>query len=78
MRWGVRRYQNKDGTLTKMGRKRLRNSDYVIPKGTNVGTVSVEKNIKYKNNPTYIYNNKHDSYIYKGPYSIDLMNQKTW
>ena len=76
MKWGVRRYQNKDGTLTEMGRKRLRNSDYVIPKGTNVGSVSVEKNVKYKNTPTYIYNNKHDSYIYKGPYSIDLMNQK--
>lgn len=25
MKWGVRRYQNKDGTLTKAGRNRLRN-----------------------------------------------------
>ena len=27
MKWGVRRYQNPDGTLTEMGRKRLENKD---------------------------------------------------
>ena len=28
MRWGIRRYQNKDGTLTPAGRKRLEKADY--------------------------------------------------
>lgn len=32
MKWGVRRYQNKDGTLTAEGRKRL--NSYVNPDGT--------------------------------------------
>ena len=27
MKWGVRRYQRKDGTLTAKGRKRYRDSD---------------------------------------------------
>ena len=55
MHWGVRRYQNKDGSLTPLGRKRLgmddaKNSDgkslsdkygddYVIKKGTKAGRV---------------------------------------
>ena len=38
MKWGVRRYQNKDGTLTTAGRQhKLKNSKYyTIPKGTNM------------------------------------------
>lgn len=28
MRWGKRRYQNKDGSLTDLGRKRLKTEDY--------------------------------------------------
>lgn len=37
-KWGVRRYQNKDGTLTTAGRQhKLKNSKYyTIPKGTNM------------------------------------------
>ena len=27
MRWGVRRYQNKDGTLTAAGRRRVSNAE---------------------------------------------------
>lgn len=41
MKWGIRRYQNKDGSLTKEGREKLkidkydrRNQDFIIPKGT--------------------------------------------
>ncbi len=34
MKWGVRRYQNKDGTLTSAGKKRqLTNSDILVLKG---------------------------------------------
>lgn len=29
MKWGIRRYQNKDGTLTPTGRKRQKSYDYV-------------------------------------------------
>ena len=47
MKWGVRRYQRKDGTLTPEGRKRLgldkydtdHNSDTVVKKGTKVSRV---------------------------------------
>lgn len=28
MKWGVRRYQNEDGTLTEAGRRRLEKADY--------------------------------------------------
>ena len=47
MRWGIRRYQNKDGSLTPEGRKRLgldeydreHNSDTIIKKGTKASRV---------------------------------------
>lgn len=31
-KWGIRRYQNKDGTLTKLGRKRLDEGAALFPK----------------------------------------------
>lgn len=37
MKWGVRRYQNKDGTLTAAGKKRLANK-IIAPSGTTVLT----------------------------------------
>lgn len=36
MKWGVRRYQNKDGTLTSAGKKRYSDDDIVIRKGTEI------------------------------------------
>ena len=47
MKWGVRRYQNKDGSLTPEGRKRLgldaydkdHNSDIILKKGTKASRV---------------------------------------
>ena len=47
MKWGIRRYQNKDGSLTPYGRKRLgldkydseHNSDTIVKKGTKVSRV---------------------------------------
>ena len=36
MKWGVRRYQNKDGTLTSAGKKRYSKEDIVIKKGSEV------------------------------------------
>lgn len=48
MHWGIRRYQNKDGTLTPLGRERLgissyekdRSDDIVVKKGTKVTRVT--------------------------------------
>lgn len=36
MKWGVRRYQNKDGTLTTAGKKRYSEDDIIIEKGSEV------------------------------------------
>lgn len=50
-KWGVRRYQNKDGSLTPAGRKRIgldryddeHNSDFVVKKGTKASRVVTTK-----------------------------------
>lgn len=36
MKWGVRRYQNSDGTLTSAGKKRYSEEDIIIEKGSEV------------------------------------------
>lgn len=36
MKWGIRRYQNKDGSLTTAGKKRYNSGDIIIDKGTEV------------------------------------------
>lgn len=49
MRWGVRRYQNKDGSLTNAGKKRYSPDDLgrkAVPKGVSVnadGSISISK-----------------------------------
>lgn len=57
-RWGIRRYQNKDGTLTTEGRKRLgldvydqdHASDIVLKKGTKASrVVSIDRYEEFKN-----------------------------
>lgn len=79
-KWGVRRYQNKDGSLTPEGKKRRRkpkgsDHDFEIKKGSVVGSVAVEKNIDYRNTPTYAYTGQ-DAHVYRGPYSEHLMREK--
>lgn len=39
-KWGVRRYQNKDGTLTNAGKNRYHDDDEKISKGTNIYRVT--------------------------------------
>jgi hypothetical protein len=39
-KWGVRRYQNPDGTLTAAGRKRYNSDDELISKGTKIHRVA--------------------------------------
>ena len=53
MKWGVRRYQNEDGTLTAAGRKRLsqrRPDDIVIKKGTQLNNVGSKEKLKLRGN----------------------------
>ena len=53
MKWGVRRYQNADGTLTAAGKKRVsqrRPDDIVIKKGTQLNNVGSRQNLKLRGN----------------------------
>lgn len=89
-KWGVRRYQNKDGTLTAKGRKRylgdvneiqtklVNKDDVVIKRGSVQSHVSGQKKIKLKDSETYIYdsNNEHDRKVYEGAYSEYLRRGK--
>lgn len=53
MKWGVRRYQNPDGTLTAAGKKRVakrRSDDIVIEKGTQLNNVGSKENLKLRGN----------------------------
>ena len=74
MKWGVRRYQNKDGTLTDAGKKRIQNTrsesrlvetpdGYILKKGTQVQRISdtEEKEIR---SYTYVSFTKHDNEFY--------------
>lgn len=49
MKWGVRRYQNKDGTLTEAGKKRIRES------GTFLTSYSKDKNSKARRKVNHEY-----------------------
>lgn len=61
MKWGVRRYQNKDGSLTPEGRKRLgldqydkdHDSDTVVKKGTTATRVISTNQFDEYNDPTF-------------------------
>lgn len=53
MQWGVRRYQNPDGSLTAAGKKRAsqrRPDDIVIKKGTQLNNVGSKENLKLRGN----------------------------
>ena len=53
MQWGVRRYQNPDGSLTAAGKKRVsqrRPDDVVIKKGTQLNNVGSKENLKLRGN----------------------------
>lgn len=54
MRWGIRRYQNRDGSLTPLGRQHLSEKDIrteenlgekTIPKGTKMYRITADKNL---------------------------------
>lgn len=86
-KWGVRRYQNPDGTLTAEGKIRYGSGpntygpveDTVLKSGTKLRSVSSRyfSGNDYKNsgNPLYTYNaeNDWDNKVYKGPFSMYLV-----
>ena len=62
-RWGVRRFQNKDGSLTAAGKKRhnkVSNTELTIPKGTIVKRVSTSKDDPTYDNKKYVSINQED------------------
>ena len=90
MKWGVRRYQNEDGTLTEKGRKKylgkkpysvtnkVNKDDIVIKRGSIRSHASGLKKIKLKDNETYLYdsNNEHDRNVYEGAYATYIKEGK--
>lgn len=68
MKWGVRRYQNPDGSLTNAGRKHYSNDDIVIEKGTEIHRIvpkSWVENEKTYSGHAYASYKKEDTEQYK-------------
>lgn len=72
-KWGVRRYQNKDGGLTEEGRKRYGQKGTVYRKGTEFYRVSTSKDEKENRDYTYMTRLQSDRDYYKGIYAQDIM-----
>ena len=77
MKWGVRRYQNPDGTLTAEGKKRYGsvekarsdpNNDWSLPKGTRVYRLTTKKNEPLNEGTKYLYTDA-DKDIYEGAFT---------
>ena len=77
-KWGVRRFQNKDGSLTLLGKKRYRDDDIIIEKGSKQRHISGQREINLNDKETYLYdpNNKHDKRVYEGAYSMYIERGK--
>lgn len=75
-RWGVRRYQNKDGSLTAKGKKHYKSDDIVFTKGQAQSHISTQHTIKMKNRSTYTMHEKDDMQIYGGTYGAALINRQ--
>lgn len=73
-RWGERRYQYKDGSLTPEGRKRyskVYDDDVVIRKGTKVGHVTLTRDLDVNDDKMYLFDrdNQTDKDIYEGAFA---------
>lgn len=84
MKWGIRRYQNKDGSLTTLGKKRLskgrlksgmysrdNSEDISFPKGTKLYRMTYSDSDPSKG--LYVTRNEMDRNYYKQNYSSSLM-----
>jgi hypothetical protein len=81
-KWGVRRYQNKDGSLTAAGKKRAQNTrsegrlisvddGFVLKKGTRVQRVSTDQEERI-GAYTYVSFSKHDNEFYNKYFTENL------
>lgn len=73
MKWGVRRYQNPDGSLTAEGRKRYGSNSTIYSKGEKFYRISTKKEETEKNNYKYVSKLESDRNYYKGIYAQDIM-----
>lgn len=73
MKWGVRRYQNKDGSLTPLGREHYSGKATIYSKGSKFYRVSTKKEDKEVNNYKYVSKLDTDRNYYKGIYAQDIM-----
>lgn len=73
MKWGVRRFQNKDGTLTAAGKKRYSNE--VVKKGTKVYRTSGKDDTLYDEG-TFVSANQVDRDYYRGKATPELRNYR--
>lgn len=80
-KWGVRRYQNSDGTLTEEGRKRYSEvTDYgktgkSIPKGSTLYRVSIDKDDKTFDNKKYVSTSEYDNALWED-YMVDAYKNR--
>lgn len=65
MKWGIRRFQNRDGTLTAAGRKRYDDDRNVIKKGTAFDRISTAQEKKANKGRTYVTYTDEDHDYYK-------------
>jgi hypothetical protein len=59
-KWGVRRFQNADGSLTELGKQRLQNGDRLLKAGSNFYRVDLDPNSKTYDNKKYLSTNEED------------------
>lgn len=70
MRWGVRRYQNKDGSLTPAGKKHYKDDDIVRKKGNAFSHISDRSKLNMKNRSTFLMEDYDDMRVYGGTYGM--------
>ena len=76
MKWGVRRYQNKDGSLTSAGKVRYgggneRDRDFTLKKGTKFQTLSADENRTKDAEFFYSAFTENDKRYYKAMFSLN-------
>ena len=72
-KWGVRRYQNPDGSLTDAGKKRYGSKAHIYEKGSEFYRISTDANEKEDRDYKYVTTLQRDRDYYKGIYSLDVM-----
>lgn len=80
MKWGVRRFQNKDGSLTKEGQRKY-SKERVLKKGSKVYRVALTKEDPTYDNKKYLSTNRKDRNIWKkyfGRYYNNKYGQNTY